>query len=483
MEYHLLKGVVEELGSILPGARVDRVYEGADRELLIAYRDRRKSRVLLFASAGPFSRIHLVTRKPPAAASLSPFTQYLRSRLPGAKILYAALLGDDRIVEMAFGTADEEYRLIFEVFGSMPTLLLTDRSGRILALSRQRPPDARSMRILLPGLIYEAPAPAGSGKKGSGFVIPVAGAATSGTGQAVVNRDAEVFYERALQDRSREVLGKKLAGTIAAALRKTQRRVSALTGDSERAEQADEYRLAGELIHANLNVIRKGEERVELTGYDGSRRTIVLDGRLSPARNAEQYFKKFKKAKAGLAIIAARLEQSQQELSQLTALDQQLRTAAGDAALRQVNDCLASLRIGSDRARGAGKKGAGKGGGTEPFRRYLLAGWEILVGRSAAGNDYITTKLARPADLWMHAEGMPGSHVLVRNPSDRDVPPEVFSRAAGLAAYYSKGRGAGKVPVTYTFAKYVRKPKGAKPGLVVLSQRATIMAAPAGDEE
>jgi predicted ribosome quality control (RQC) complex YloA/Tae2 family protein len=100
------------------------------------------------------------------------------------------------------------------------------------------------------------------------------------------------------------------------------------------------------------------------------------------------------------------------------------------------------------------------------------------VGKSASGNDHITTKLARPDDLWLHAEGMPGSHVLVRNPGRADIPQDVFMKAAALAAFYSKGRKAAKVPVTYARARFVKKPKGAKPGLVTLSKRNTVMAVP-----
>jgi predicted ribosome quality control (RQC) complex YloA/Tae2 family protein len=118
---------------------------------------------------------------------------------------------------------------------------------------------------------------------------------------------------------------------------------------------------------------------------------------------------------------------------------------------------------------------------SEAFRKIRYRGWEIVVGKSAAGNDHITTKLARANDLWLHAEGMPGSHVLVRNPDKREVPPEVLARAASLAAFYSKGRHAGKVPVTYTLARNVKKPRGAKPGLVTLSERKTIMAFPQGE--
>jgi predicted ribosome quality control (RQC) complex YloA/Tae2 family protein len=116
------------------------------------------------------------------------------------------------------------------------------------------------------------------------------------------------------------------------------------------------------------------------------------------------------------------------------------------------------------------------------IRKIIFNGWEILVGKSAAGNDHLTTKIARPDDLWLHAEGIPGSHVLVRNPNAGDIPPEVLLKAAALAAFHSKGKNAGKVPVTYTRAGLVKKPRGAKPGLVTLQERKSLMVRPEDGE-
>ena len=114
----------------------------------------------------------------------------------------------------------------------------------------------------------------------------------------------------------------------------------------------------------------------------------------------------------------------------------------------------------------------------DDHRIFQFDGWEILVGKNAKGNDRLTRHVARPDDLWLHAEGMSGSHVVIRNPQRKDVPPEIIRKAASLAAYYSKGRNAAAVPVAYTHAKFVKKPKGAPPGLVTLTRRQTLMAKP-----
>ena len=181
--------------------------------------------------------------------------------------------------------------------------------------------------------------------------------------------------------------------------------------------------------------------------------------------------------KTGHEIIVRRIREADEEALLLKSLRDHLRDA-GD-----MND-LATIR--SELVAGGYIKKKGKEKiHIEPtplsYRKIVFHSWEILVGKGALGNDYITSKIAHADDLWLHAEGMPGSHVLVKNPhSAADIPVEVLLKAAALAAYYSKGRNADKVSVTYTRAKFVRKPKGAKPGLVMLMERKSIMVKPEG---
>jgi predicted ribosome quality control (RQC) complex YloA/Tae2 family protein len=257
---------------------------------------------------------------------------------------------------------------------------------------------------------------------------------------------------------------------------KTERLREALSRELLSAERAEDYRRFGDLVLANLNKLKTGMERVELTGYDGKTAEVLLDPKRSPAWNAERYFKKYKKAKAGRDIIVTRLKQTDDDAAYL-----QSRLLRLDEA--ESIDELMGLQSELD-SRGHLRKRTGERSDSHselsalPFRKVVYGEWEILIGRSAAGNDYLTMKLARPDDLWLHAEGLPGSHVLVRNPRNADIPPDVLLKAAGLAAFYSKGKASGKVSVTYTRAGLVKKPKGAKPGLVTLSERKSVMVNP-----
>jgi predicted ribosome quality control (RQC) complex YloA/Tae2 family protein len=253
---------------------------------------------------------------------------------------------------------------------------------------------------------------------------------------------------------------------------RSERRLKALVEDHHAAQQAESHRLAGNAILANLGALVPGTGRATLTDFEGNAIEIILDPNLSATDNARRYFKKYKKAKGGQEIIARRIRDTRDEALFLKNIESELAGTTDTGSLTMVRDRLVELgyiemvRPKQDPVVSA------------PYRTILHRGWEILIGKNAAGNDLLSTRVARTHDLWLHAEGIPGSHVVVKNPDKREIPPEIVEKAARVAAFYSKGRHATKVPVTYTFARFVKKPKGAKPGMVVLSERKTVMAVP-----
>lgn len=473
MDFSLLQSVVDELARLLPGARIERVYEGMNRGVYLVFHRHRNHYTVLLSPDRSLPRIHLVAERPPASGTPSGFTQLLRSRLTGSFVTSVTLLNDDRIVDCRFVRDTTDCRVIFEVFGSRPNLIATDGSSTILAVFHPAPLSEAPKRLLVQGLRYQPPEqrPRPNRRVAAGHIsLPEPDA------EYPANRGAELYYDGLMAEQETSLLRQRLSSTIKRALEKARRKAAALTADLASAEQAEQYRLMGEMILANRNRLAKGMSTADLVGYDGLTRTVALDPERPPSANAERYFKKYKKAKAGRALIAGLLHTAREEENRLHALRERLDQAADGDALHGIRSELVKAGYPAD------ENTARKGGSPLPpaplFREILFQGWKLLVGKSAAGNDYLTTKLARPDDLWLHAEGMPGSHVLIANPGRREVPPEVLRKAAAIAAYYSKGRGAGKVPVTYTSARNVRKPKGAKPGLVTLSERTTIMAAP-----
>ncbi len=155
------------------------------------------------------------------------------------------------------------------------------------------------------------------------------------------NRGAEIFYERLAADRTISSLRARLSSVVKKALSRTERRVTAISRDRASAGQADEYRLTGDLILANLTRFSRGAEEAELTGYDGRTVRVKLDPKRSPGQNAELYFKKYKKGRTGLAIIVERLRQAQEEVSYLKSVLVDLDSSDDRGALDLIRSELA----------------------------------------------------------------------------------------------------------------------------------------------
>jgi predicted ribosome quality control (RQC) complex YloA/Tae2 family protein len=473
MDYKLLSRVVEELSGLITTARVERVYQTPDSALVLVLARGGKKFNLLISPDRSLPRLHLVSVKPPVGDAPQTFTLYLRSHLPGSRISRISLLNNDRIVDIHLAKSDRGFRLIAELFGPAANLIFTDNSSTILSAHHPIPPAEGSSRAIFQGLLYHTP------EKKPGTERCVENASLSDAESILSpNEAAEQYYDRLVEHRREQSLRTELRAVMKTAYARSGRLRESLSRELQSAERAEEYRRAGDLVLANLNNLRTGMDRAVLAGYEGAATEVLLDPKRTPALNAERYFKLYKKAKAGRDIILTRLKHVDDDAEFLRSCLTQLDSAEGLDELAAIRSELAGRRLFGKRKGGQGVSHSGSGSAPVPFRKVLYREWEILIGKSAAGNDYLTMKLARPDDLWFHAEGLPGSHVLVRNPRNRDVPPDVLLKAASLAAFYSKGKESSKVSVTYTRAGLVRKPKGAKPGLVTLSERRSLMVKP-----
>lgn len=482
MHFQLLSLIVEELAAVLSGARLERVFQAGDGNFYFSLRKEGREHLLLLSPDRSQPRLHLASAKLVSVASPHPFVLNLRSRLIGARMNNVCLLNEDRVAEMRLAKSGKEFRLIFEVTGPSANIILTDGSSAILAVYHQVPLQQHAQRTLLPGAQYVLPLKPVQTKKNDqvnidGLAQPKSGPGKHQHDKAVSpNASAEAFYTDLVSKRASVALRNEISSSLAKALKRNERKRDALSSDLQSAEHAEEYKQAGNIILANLQRLTTGMKDVELEGYDGIVVSVRLDPKRSPSKNAELYFKKYKKAKAGQKIIATRLQDATEEMIYLKSLAESVGNRDSLYELDEIRlELLDQGYLKRKPSRTTAEPPLKKISG---FRKIVFQGWEILVGSSASGNDYLTTKLARPDDLWLHAEGLPGSHVLIRNIKKEDVPVEVIAKAASLAAHYSKGRNALKVPVTYTQARHVKKPKGAKPGLVTLTERKTVVVRP-----
>lgn len=544
----VLAAVRREIEDLLP-ARVDRVYLAAQRHgeprdlVLVLFRP--GARVALLLSVHPrFFRVHLSRREHPAAPP-TPFLLVLRKHLEGAHLTAAEQVDRDRVLVLHFRTPlGTRPRLVAEIMGPGSNLVLTDGEGRILKAWRQEAPrPGCPRRVLLPGLPYEPPPPPSPGSWGpfAGREIAAradqAGAAAATAEAAAATVAAELWQEASTRPRPVVVAGPDGRGSdywclppvahgpvlreytsmselldefygeaaaaeeleawrqqLARALgrqRERQRRlVESLREDLARAEDSLRYRTWGELLLAQAAGVPAGRDRIRVTDYyreDQAEVEIPLDPALSVRQNAQEYLRRYAKARRALPPLRARLDAEEARLAYLEQLEEAVAGAADRDALEVLEREMRAAGIPAAPAR-RGRE-AGRGGRAErppsrsPAHRILRfrleGGEEVLVGTGAEANDFVTFVLGRPDDVWLHVRGVPGSHVLLRPAPGRPVAPEALERAASLAAYFSRLRRSSRVEVDWTLRKHVRRRPGAGPGQVLYREEHTLLVEPA----
>lgn len=254
-------------------------------------------------------------------------------------------------------------------------------------------------------------------------------------------------------------------------LRSRRRRLEAIEGDMVRARRAEEFRNKGELLAANLHEVPRGANEVLLPSFEDPERKVKveLDPKLSPAENMARYFTSAKKAQTALGVLPGRRKETLEEIEKLEGYLRELEEVGNLEELEEFTRKLGGLLREGGRRKGREE--------VRGFRRYEIDGWEVLVGRDGEENDRLLRR-ALPEDLWFHAYGASGAHVVLRRGEKKEPSTEVLEKVAGIAAYYSKAKTSGVVPVTCTQVKYLRRPKGARPGEVIVTRGRTLFVEP-----
>lgn len=284
----------------------------------------------------------------------------------------------------------------------------------------------------------------------------------------------ESFYGERERIRRLEHSKSDLLKRIKNLISRNEKKLHLRENELKRSADREHLRIYGELIKANIYCIEKGAHKAVVQNYydpDCAEIEIPLNTALSPAANAAKYFKEYKKACTAEQTLGELIKECKEELEYLESVLFELQSADSSAELTEIR---AELTASGYLSRNSGSK---KAKITAKPYRFSKNGFEIAVGRNNLQNDELTTKTASKNDIWFHTKNIHGSHVILftdgKEPDD-----ETLLYAATLAAYFSKAKSSNQVPVDYTPVKYVKKPNGSKPGMVIYTTNKTIYANP-----
>lgn len=291
----------------------------------------------------------------------------------------------------------------------------------------------------------------------------------------------DYFYtERDRRQRVRQ-RADDLFKTLISTDERIRRRIANQRQELSACGRQEELRHTGELILANIYMLKKGDGTAELIDYSDEscpRVTVKLDKRLTPQQNAERYFSEYKKCETAKKMLAEQISQGEAELKYIDSVLDSLTRAETEADIESLREEL--YEQGYLRRKKASGKKAKPQKALPPKKFVTEGGFEVLVGRNNRQNDRLTLKDSKKTDLWFHTKDIAGSHVILKTdgkePSERDI-----LEAAQLAALNSKAASSSSVPVDYTLVKHVKKPVGAKPGMVIFTNNKTLYVTPKQD--
>ena len=396
----------------------------------------------------------------PSVPTPPSFCQYARAHLSGAQIHRLAQTPDDRIVWFELKKGDQGFLLVIALTGRSANVFVLDAQTTVLrSLKPSRQAIGKPFNL--------APCPWNGDSPAEAF-LPMTDEEKI---TFPVSERIEVSYATSELNATLENERQRQIAYVRKHVKKLQGRITKLTQDFEKVDTYREYGRYGELLKSHVSALGKGQKHFTVVDYFDDRLpeiTLPLNPEKDGPANLKDYFTKYGKFTGARKNLVPRLDQAKTEL---TKYQQELEALeSGKVTNSQGAEPVAMLPKGQAPLRDPQRSRQRK----QPAIRYRefssQEGYPILVGKTAKDNDAVTFKVSKPDDLWLHARGTPGSHVIVRLEKKQQVPPETLKDAATLALFYSDLRKSGKGEVVYTLRKNVRKPKGAKPGSVTVTQ-------------
>ncbi len=259
-------------------------------------------------------------------------------------------------------------------------------------------------------------------------------------------------------------------------LERCRKKIAIHRDNIEKSKNRDKYKLYGDLLTANMYKMESGAEKIQLENYYENPPKIIeipLKADLSPSGNAQRYYKLYTKAKNAEEHSLKQVKEAEEELYYLETVLESVNKTQSAVDIAEIKDELSEQgyipKV---------KKKVKSNKKSAPMRFLSSDGYEIMVGRNNRQNDELTIKTAYSTDIWLHTKIIPGSHTIIRTKGEKNIPEATILEAACLAAYFSKAKNSTQVPVDYTAVKNVKKPSGAKPGLVIYDNYNTVYVTP-----
>ena len=474
MDAESISEVAREIEPLLRGRSPGKIFQLAPTVLAIDFGLREQG--FLFISVEPAdARLHLIKRRvrdlEKQGHSLNQFSLALRKELSGSRVISVNADTSDRIVRFKFSGQDElgspvSRTLVAQVTGRSANLLLLDAHGTVI--HTLRPIHVAGQR---PGDSYATPQAAKSAAKAEPDELLALIRSRRFTS---ASEAADFFYTKLAEEKQRATRLAAARNALRKKISQQRKLLKQLGADLQSHANAEEDKHIGDLLLANISTAKRDGNRLTLIDYfsnDAATVEIDLDQSISLPQEAARRFARYSRSKRATTQIAQRMKLASEKLQRLQKEEQLLAQ----------NETIANALLESRTVLPSGTgtretKAARRIPGT---RRYVSAdNLEILVGRTAQDNDHLTSKIAQPNDLWLHAADFGGSHVVVRTVNRKPVPHQTLIEAAQLAAFFSQAKKEAKVDVHYTERKFVLKIKGGKPGLVRLQRFKNITVEP-----
>jgi Predicted RNA-binding protein homologous to eukaryotic snRNP len=461
-----LSCLINELQACI-NTRVEKIYQSGKSTLCFLLRSKDFRGKLVVSASGQTGRICL-TEAPPEFPDKPPmFCMLMRKYLVGARISSIEQHGGEMIAVVNFdGTTDlgesTTYTLVIELFAG-GNIILLDAFGKIIDCSSRKGLDKD--RVILPGIIYTFP-PSKQFDETPTQPLPDGFDTYNSWVDKTLGEAEKAAAFKSLYAELNRLLS-NLSGRI-------DKKIEVRLEEMINSEGRDRYKEIGDLITANIhNIPPKAGQIIVRDFYTDEERVIELDKSLTPSANAQKYYKKYKKLVSAQNVLVGLIDEAKAEAAYIETVSDVLSRADTVAELSELKAELVESGY-IRKARGSGKKQKA----LEVLAFTSPDGFTVLCGRNNVQNDRLTFKTAKNRDIWCHVKDYPGSHVIILCENGEIPPISTIEYACGIAAGHSKAKDGENVAVDWTYAKYVKKPAGAKPGFVIYTNQKTLNVEP-----